>query len=136
VKAVDKLAVTDGGVITLDAGAGSPTMGPAVDSTAELRFTHNEGSTKQIAAEVKVQDAPNPATNDIVLKVSVLGGTGPKTLYNNAGSTGAQAVFTGISAGALSQKTVTYSAECTPVGTGVRADTEFAFVVTFTSLDE
>lgn len=136
VKAVDKLSVSDGGALVLDGSPGSSSMGPVNDTTAELRFTHNENTTKKIAAEAKTGDSPDPAGNDLVIRVSVQDGAGAKTLYNDAGPTGPQAVVTGIGPGALNQKSVTYTAQCTSTGTEVSVDTDFSFTITFTSVDE
>lgn len=134
VLSVDKLTVTDGGTITLDGTAGSNDLGPTTDATAVLQYTHNKGATKKITAEAST--SPAAASNDLVLSVEVAGGAGAKTVYNDSGATGVQDVVTSIGAGALANKTVTYSAQATASGTTVSADTDFSFTITFTSVDE
>jgi len=134
VKSVDKLDVTDGGTIILDGTAGSNDLGPGNDTTALLKYTHNKNANKKITAEATT--APAALGNDLVLTVAVLDGAGTKTLYNDSGAAAAQDVVTTIGAGALNNKTVTYTAQCTASGTTVSADTDFSFTITFTSVDE
>ncbi|MDA0836788.1 MAG: hypothetical protein O3B01_16450 [Planctomycetota bacterium] len=134
VKSVDKLVVTDGGTITLDGTAGSNAMTGADDTTAVLNYTHNKNVNKKITAQASA--SPAAAGNDITLTVSVQNGAGTKTVYDDAGAASAQDVFTGIAAGAVAGKTVTYSASCTASGTKVTADTDFNFTITYTSVDE
>lgn len=136
VKAVNKLEVTDGGLLNLDGVPGSVTLGPVSDSTASLSITHNKATSKKITAESQPAQSPNPSGNDIVLRVSVQGGTGEKVVYGDSGSTGTQEVVSGLSPGALTGKAVTYTAQCTTAGTALSEDTDFAFTVTFTSVDE
>jgi len=136
VKAVDRLSVSDGGALVLDGSPGGSSLGPVSDTTAVLRFTHNENATKKIAAEAKASDSPDPTGNDLTIRVLVQDGAGARTLYNDAGTTGPQAVVTGVGPGALNQKSVTYTAQCTSTGTEVSVDTDFSFIITFTSVDE
>jgi hypothetical protein len=134
VKSVDDLNVTDGGTIILDGSAGSNDLGPVSDTCAQLNYTHNRDANKKITAEVT--SGPSAAGNDIILTVAVQAGAGTKVIYNDAGPSIAQDVVTAMPAGALSNRMVTYTARCTASGTVVSADTDFNFVVTFTSVDE
>ena len=77
--------------------------------------------------------ANDPSGQDITLTVSVAGGTGTMTLVNAGAAQPAQSVWTGIAAGAYSNKAITYGASCTASGTPVSTNTNFTFVVTFTS---
>ncbi|MDP6116175.1 MAG: hypothetical protein QGF00_01970 [Planctomycetota bacterium] len=134
VKSVDKLVVTDGGTITLDGTAGSNAMSGTDDTTAVLNYTHNKNANKKITAQATT--SPAATGNDITLTVAVQDGAGAKTVYDDSGAAAAQDVVTGIAAGALGGKTVTYSANCTASGTKVAADQDFSFTITYTSVDE
>lgn len=136
VKAVHRLEVTDGGPLVLEALPGQSQLGPAQDDTARLQFTHNLQAPQQITAEVRPGDAPDPATNDLLLRVSVQDGTGPQTLYNEGGATGPQEVLSQLSAGAVTPRRITYEAAGTAPGTPVDQETLLTFTITFTSLDE
>jgi len=134
VKSVDKLVVTNGQTIILDGTAGSNDMGPASDDSAKLHYTHNQPGNKKITAETTT--SPQANNNDLILSVSVEDGSGTKTIYDDSGSTGAHVVYAGISAGALGNKTVTYSAAATASGTVISSDSDFDFIITFTTLNE
>jgi hypothetical protein len=134
VKSVDRLDVTDGSALNLDAAPGENRIGPVTDSTARLKYTHNKDTNQKIVAEAKAGDAPDPSSNDITFKVSV--GEESKTLYSDSGVTGPQDVVTGLQAGALTDQSVSYTVECTSSGTPVTEDTDFNFSITFTSVDE
>ncbi len=134
VKAIDRLDVTDGSTLNLDAAPGENGIGPVTDSTARLNYTHNKDTNQKIVAEAKAGDAPDPSSNDISFKVSLRGES--KTLYSDSGATGPQDVLTDLEAGTLTDQTVSYTAECTSSGTPVTEDTDFNFSITFTSVDE
>jgi hypothetical protein len=134
VKSVDKLTVTNGGTITLDGTAGSNALSGTDNTTAVLNYTHNKNVNKKITASATT--SPAAAGNDITLTVAVQDGAGAKTVYDDAGAASAQDVVTGLAAGAIGGKTVTYSASCTASGTEIAADTDFDFTITFTSVDE
>jgi hypothetical protein len=134
VKAVDRLSVTDGGTINLEANPGIDQIGPVTDSTTKLSYTHNKDTNQKIVAEAHAGDSPNPSSNDITFKVSLGGDT--KTLYSDSGVTGPQDLLTGLQAGDLPERSGNYTAECTSSGTPVTEDTDFSFVITFTSVDE
>lgn len=121
---VDVLTLIDGGTITLDdAGGWSGT-----DSTAVLNYTHNSATSKQITA---VTTDPG-GTHDITLTVAVQDGTGPEGIVVSGTVQAAQVVYTGIAAGTLTDKAVTYTASATAAGS--RAG-NYVFTVTFTSSD-
>ncbi|MDA1140167.1 MAG: hypothetical protein O3B01_16455 [Planctomycetota bacterium] len=134
VKAVDRLRVSDGGTINLEANPGNDHIGPVTDSTANLSYTHNKDTNQKIVAEAMAGDSPDPASNDITFKVSL--GVESKILYSDSGVTGPQDIVTGLPAGALTDQSVNYTAECTSSGTPVTEDTDFNFMITFTSVDE
>ena len=131
---LDLLAITNGGTITLDSSVANPAvsgvLGPISDSTAVLNYTQNSASLKKITAEATTA----PAGNDITLTVTVAGGAGTKTLVSNGAAQASQDVYTGMAAGALSNRTVTYGAQCTVTGTKISANTNFVYTVTFTSV--
>ncbi|MCX5787093.1 MAG: hypothetical protein NTX64_01095 [Elusimicrobia bacterium] len=131
---LDLLAITNGGTITLDSSianpAGSAVLGPVNDSTARLNYTQNSTGLKKITAQATTA----PTGNDITLTVAVAGGAGTKTLVSNGTAQASQDVYTGIAAGAFSNRTVTYGARCTVTGTKVSASTNFVYTVTFTSV--
>lgn len=136
IKALDKLSVSDGGLVILTGQAGQDRIGPANTDAARLSFTHNRPATKKITAEIKPAHAPAAQGNDLLVKILVEDGTGAKVLYNDSGTTGPQDVLTGIGPGAIADKKVTYIAECTASGTTISSDTDFSFTVTFTGVDE
>ncbi len=127
---VDALDVTDGGTINLNVINGNDITGTN-DTTALLNYTHNSATNKQITAEVLVGGMP-AGTYDITLTTAVAGGAGTVTLVNNGTRGSAQVVRTGIAAGAITDATVTYGAQCTASGTIAGS---YTFTVTFTSLD-
>ncbi|MCX5787092.1 MAG: hypothetical protein NTX64_01090 [Elusimicrobia bacterium] len=127
--AINELSVTNGAGISLSGTAGSNSLTGASDTAAALNLSHNSATALKVTAQV----ASPPSGNDITLTVAVAGGVGTMTLVNGGAAQPAQSVWTGISAGAYSNKAVTYGASCTASGTPVSANTNFTFVVTFTS---
>ena len=131
VSSIDLLTVTDGGTITLTGTAGSDALTGTDDTTALLNYTHNAAGNKDITAEVKTGDVP-AGTQDITLTVGVADGAGTVTLVSAGVEQGALDVYTGISAGELTNKTVTFGASAT--ASGSRAG-DYVWTVTFTSED-
>jgi len=128
---IDLLTLTDGGTITLTGTAGSDALAGDDDATAVLNYTHNSATSKKISAEVIEANVP-AGTQDITLTVSVADGAGEVTLATDGIQGAGGVVYTGIAAGILTNKTVTYGASATASGT--RAD-DYTWTVTFTSAD-
>lgn len=128
VSSIDSLSVSAGGTITLTGTAGSNSLTGTDDTTAALDFTHNNATAQKITAEATT----NPASHTITLTVSVADGAGSKTLVTSGTAAAAQDVYTAISAGTLTSKTVTYGASATASGTTAST---YNFVITYTSAD-
>lgn len=127
INVVDALTVTDAAAaIVLD----EPTWSGS-DNSATLDYTHNSATNKKITAQVLSGDMP-AGTQDITLTVEVQDGAGQQTIVSGGTEQTAQTVYTGIAAGTLSSKTVTYTASATAAGS--RAGS-YLFTVTFTSSD-
>ncbi|MCX5787094.1 MAG: hypothetical protein NTX64_01100 [Elusimicrobia bacterium] len=135
---VDKMTVTNGGSITLDNSQADPTvsglLGPATDTTARLSYIHNKNVNKKITAQATTVPS---GTNDIKLDALVgFGGGSYVTLYQAGSAASAQDAVTAIAAGVYPTEVVTYRAQATAAGTPVGSATNFAFTITFTSVDQ
>jgi len=128
---IDELSVSGAGTYTLSlkGGAGSNLLAGADDTHARLNYSGNSTTAKRIQAEVKAADMPE-GTRDITLTVQVDAGVGAQTLVSGGSPQGPKTVYTGISAGTLKDKTVTYRATATASGTRPGS---YQFTVTFTS---
>ena len=134
---IDKMTVTNGGVITLDNSQVDPAvsgiLGPTTDATARLSYIHNKNVNKKITAQATTVPS---TTNDIKLYVQVgFNGGAYVTLYQNGAAATAQDAVTAIGAGDYPSEVVTYKAQATAAGTPVGVQTNFSFTVTFTSVD-
>ncbi|MDD5712576.1 MAG: hypothetical protein PHY31_07460 [Smithellaceae bacterium] len=131
VDVIDLLSVSDAtGGITLTGTAGSTALTGTPNTAALLNYTFLGTGTKKITAEATTVPS---TTQDITLTVAVTGGAGAKTIVNGGTAAAAQDVYTGISTGALSSKTVTYNASATVSGTEANSH---PFTVTFSSVSE
>jgi hypothetical protein len=128
---IDELSVGGGGTITLGlkGGAGSNLLTGADNAGARLNYSSNSTTAKEIKAEVRAADMPE-GSQDITLTIQVEGGAGSQTLVSGGTTQGAKTVYTGINAGTLKDKTVTYHATTTASGTRPGS---YQFTVTFTS---
>ncbi len=129
VSSIDLLAVDNATTgITLNGTAGSSALTGADDTTAKLNYTHNSATSKKITAEVTT----DPSGDDITLKVTVNGGAGIQTICTAGTATeGGAVVYTGITAGAITNADVTYNATATTATPTAGYD----FVITYTSAD-
>lgn len=126
-------SATNGGTIALAGTAGSNVLSGAPDTTGRINLSHNLAAAARITAEVR--PSGNPTGHDITLTAAVAGGLGAKTLVLSGAAQPVQTLASGIAAGALSNRTITYTASCTASGTIVSADATFTFTVTFTAVD-
>ena len=135
VELTDLLDITDSGVILLDNQAADPAasgvIGPVTDASARLNYTHNHAAPKKITAEALFV----PPGHDITLMVEVAGGAGRQSVVESGVAQPVRNVFTNIAAGALTGRTVTFTAQCTARGTRLSAPTDFQFTILFTSVD-
>jgi hypothetical protein len=131
----DLLKVTNGGTIVLDSTqinlTLSDTIGPVSDATAQLNYPQNSPKLKKITA----QATSNPSGHDITLTVDVAGGNGPKNLIQEGITQAVESVYINVPAGALYDRIVKYTAQCTARGTRLVAPADFVFTITFTSSD-
>lgn len=128
---IDELSVSGGGTITLGlkGGAGGNLLIGADNAGARLNYSSNSTTAKEIKAEVKAADMPE-GSQDVTLTVAVDGGAGIQTLVSGGSPLGPKTVYTGIFAGTLKDKTVTYHVTTTASGT---RPGNYQFTVTFTS---
>lgn len=131
VSSIDLLSVGDAtGGITLDGTAGSNALTGTDNAAATLNYTHNQTTpNKKITAEVTT----DPTGDDITLTVTVADGAGEQTICTDGTATvGGAVVYTAITAGALTDKTVTYHATATASGSPAA---DYVFAITYTSTD-
>ena len=131
IQPIDSFSVSDGGTLILDGSAGNNVLAGGTDNTALGNYSHNGPNDKKIVVEVKAAD--NPPNHDITLSVTV--GANTRTLVSNGSAQTASEVVSALPPGNYRDRTVSYDARCTASGTSVAADTDFVFVVTFTTTD-
>jgi hypothetical protein len=134
VQSIDLLDCSDSNNIILESAAGEATWGPISGSGSLMNCTHNSPITIKITAEATT--SPAAAGNDMILTVEVESGTGQKTVYDDNGAAGQHDMVAGLGAGTMTNKVITYTVQGTAAGTPVDTDTDFLFVITFTSVQE
>jgi hypothetical protein len=131
---IDTLQVSDatnGILLSLDDVTGSDALTGESDQTARLNYMHNSAINKKITAQVNPQDIPS-GPQSITLRVAVSGAS-EQCIVEGGVSQGAKEVLSGLTSGYWENVPVKYTASATASGS---RPGEYAFRVTFTSLDD